>query len=72
MSRIRESYTRAAELNPDDANAWNGKGIVLGSLDREEEALLCFDKAVEMNPLTRGRESIRALFSSNWGVWRRR
>ena len=39
-----KSYDKAIELNPDDANAWYGKGIALVNLGRHEKS---YDKALE-------------------------
>ena len=33
-----------------NANAWCNKGIALGYLDRHDEALLCYNKALEISP----------------------
>jgi DNA-binding response OmpR family regulator len=40
----------ALELNPDDSDAWDSKGIALGLLGRFEEALKAIDKALELDP----------------------
>jgi tetratricopeptide (TPR) repeat protein len=45
-----QAYDKALELNPDDYNAWSGKGMTLDALDRYEEALQAYDKALELNP----------------------
>lgn len=39
---------RAAELEPDSPTIWNNLGEVLGKLDRWEEALGCFDRALRI------------------------
>jgi|GEM_PF-5397273 Flp pilus assembly protein TadD, contains TPR repeats len=33
-----------------DSNAWNNKGTILIRNDQKEEALICFKKALEINP----------------------
>ena len=38
------------ELDPKNANAWYNKGNALRELGRYEEALRCFDKALEIDP----------------------
>lgn len=38
------------EINPDDAKAWASKGVTLKSLDRTEEALVAYDRAIEIYP----------------------
>ncbi len=37
-------------INPQDAEAWNNKGNVLGDLGRYEEALAAYDKATGIDP----------------------
>ena len=38
------------ELEPRKAGAWSYKGAILKYLGRYEEAISCFDKALELNP----------------------
>ena len=46
-----EYYTKALEIDPKYADAWNNKGLVLlHQLGRYEEAIRCFDKASESRP----------------------
>jgi len=45
-----ESFDKAIEANPANANAWNGKGAVLYIQGKIEEALKCYDKALEIDP----------------------
>ena len=52
-----QAYYRALNLtnetlekNPDDANAWQTKGLVLERLYRQDESAIAFDKAVELHP----------------------
>ena len=33
-----------------DAVAWNNKGLALADLGRYEEAIICYDKALEIDP----------------------
>jgi len=44
------SLDRTIELKPDNANAWNNKGVTLERLGRYNEALLCFDRTIELKP----------------------
>ncbi len=37
-------------IDPFDAYAWNNKGVALSALGRHEEAIRCFDKAIEIQP----------------------
>jgi len=38
------------KLDPRNADAWNNKGNSLNNLSRYEEAIFCFDKALELDP----------------------
>ena len=40
-----ESFDKAIELLPDDADAWHNRGLVLGTLGRHKEALDSLDMA---------------------------
>ncbi|HPS92102.1 MAG TPA: tetratricopeptide repeat protein [Methanothrix sp.] len=44
-----EAYSRALELNNNDAEAWNNKGIDEGLLGRYDDALVSFKNAVAIN-----------------------
>ncbi|QSJ18993.1 tetratricopeptide repeat protein [Nostoc sp. UHCC 0702] len=44
------SYDKAIELKPDYYDAWNHRGVALGSLGRNEEAIASWDKAIEIKP----------------------
>ncbi|GAF86109.1 unnamed protein product [marine sediment metagenome] len=37
-------------INPNDEKVWVHKGIALGRLGKSEEAIKCFDNAIEINP----------------------
>lgn len=62
MSRATDHYYKGAyelalialdkviDLKPDDASAWNNKGIALMKLERYEEALDACNKAIELKP----------------------
>ena len=45
-----DAYTRAIEIKPDFALAWNNKGIALWNLHENEEALKAYNKAIEFRP----------------------
>jgi tetratricopeptide (TPR) repeat protein len=52
QDRIDESlqaYNRALELDPNDYEAWNNKGINEGLLGRYDDALVSFGNAVAIN-----------------------
>jgi tetratricopeptide (TPR) repeat protein len=44
------SFDKALELNPKDANAWQGRGTLLLGLNRFEEAIESYDRALESDP----------------------
>ena len=56
--RRYDDAIRAGELaianNPNDAEAYNGLGVVLHYIGRSEEALSAFERAVALNPLCPG------------------
>ncbi len=54
---------KATELDPQFADAWSEKGVVLSSLDRYEEAVKASEKALEINP-----KSAKAWFSKALGL----
>jgi len=43
-------YDKATELNPNNANAWNNKGLALSQLGLYQEAIKWYDKAIEIDP----------------------
>ncbi|MDR0976481.1 MAG: tetratricopeptide repeat protein [Prevotellaceae bacterium] len=43
-------YDKALELEPDNVEAWNDKGLLLYFTKRHDEAITCFDKAIELEP----------------------
>ena len=43
-------YDKAIEIDPNNANAWNNKGLALDNLGKYEEAIKCYDKAIEIDP----------------------
>ena len=43
-------YTKALEINPKYDRAWSFKGFALNNLGRYEEAIICYDKLLEINP----------------------
>jgi len=45
----QQAYSRALELDPNDFEAWNNKGIDEGLLGRYDEALKSFKNAVALN-----------------------
>jgi tetratricopeptide (TPR) repeat protein len=49
-----KAYEKAIEFNPQNAYAWDNKGIALGRLNKSDEAIKAFDKAIEINPQNSG------------------
>ena len=45
-----DAYTRAIELSPGDAAAYNNRGFVKRGLGQPEAALADFNRAIELNP----------------------
>jgi len=45
-----KAYDNAIELDPKQANLWNGKGIVLDNLGKYDEAVKAYDNAIELDP----------------------
>jgi len=43
-------FEQALLLNQNDPNLWNNKGVTLRSLGRYEEAMVCFNKSLEIDP----------------------
>lgn len=46
-------FEQASLLDQSDARIWNQKGVALRSLGRYDEALECFNKALEIDPADR-------------------
>ena len=45
-----KDYTKAIELDPKDAEAYNNRGTEFSSLGKSEEAIKDYTKAIELNP----------------------
>ncbi len=45
-----EYFDKAIELDPLNYLAWANKGLVLKTLDRLDDALLCYNRALSLNP----------------------
>jgi tetratricopeptide (TPR) repeat protein len=43
-------YREALSLRPEDADIWTSQGEMFSELGRAEEALACYDKAIELRP----------------------
>jgi tetratricopeptide (TPR) repeat protein len=45
-----ESFDKAIEINPKNANVWNIKGNSFYAIRKYQEAIDSYDKAIEINP----------------------
>jgi len=45
-----KAYDKAIKIKPDDAKAWNNKGVTLDNLGRYDEEFKAYDKAIKINP----------------------
>src|SRR5262249_10509670 len=45
-----DHYDQAIEIDPNNADAWNNKGIALHNLRKYKEAIHCCDMAIKINP----------------------
>ncbi len=45
-----QDYDKVIELNPEDAEAYNNRGIAKADLKQYQEAIQDYDKAIELNP----------------------
>jgi tetratricopeptide (TPR) repeat protein len=61
-------FDKAIELNPQNSDAWTGKGLVFEGLNKPEEAMNAYDKALEIDPNDPiALQSKKALSLSNTG-----
>jgi len=44
------AYDKAIELNPNDASAYNNRGLAYNNLSKYKQAILSYDRAIELNP----------------------
>ena len=47
---VLDVYTKAIELNPTDAKAYNNRGVAKDSLGQYDAAIADYDRAIELNP----------------------
>ena len=43
-------YNKAMEINPNNADSWNYRGVALYYLNKNKEAIESFNKAIDINP----------------------
>jgi Flp pilus assembly protein TadD len=55
------SYNRVVEINPDQADAWNGLGICMRELGRDEQSRQFFERAQDLVRWGKSRKKIRNL-----------
>ena len=46
----KQAFGKSIETNQQDSLAWYGKGLALNKLNKDEEAIMAFDKSIETNP----------------------
>ena len=44
------AYNKAIEQNPNDASAYNNRGLAYDNLDKKDLAIADYEKAIELNP----------------------
>ena len=45
-----EFFDQVLEMNPENADAWNNKGVALFKMGRPDDALVCYDRALAADP----------------------
>jgi len=45
-----ESYNQSIRLDPNNANAYNGRGVCLSSLNKKQEAIESYIEAIRLKP----------------------
>ncbi len=50
MAPARDAFDRALKFNPQNADAYNGKGLIATKQSDDAQAIEFFDKAVEFAP----------------------
>jgi len=46
----KQAFGKSIETNLHDSLAWYGKVLALHNLNKDEEAIIAFDKSIETNP----------------------
>ena len=67
LKAAMDAYTKAIELNPTDAIAYNNRGYVKKNLGRPEEAIQDYDRAIELNPTLASAYSNRGYAKNDLG-----
>ena len=44
------AYNKTIDLNPNDASAYNNRGLAYDNLDKDDLAIADYEKAIELNP----------------------
>lgn len=50
LERAVDHYRREVEIQPTYGKAWNNLGVIWTELDRDTQALACFERALEVSP----------------------
>jgi Flp pilus assembly protein TadD len=50
MNKRSHPDDQALEIKPDDHQAWYNRGIALGNLGRDEQAIASYNQALEIKP----------------------
>ena len=46
-----ECFSRALEIDPENAEAWYNKGNTLYNMEKYKEAIECYDKVIKIDPV---------------------
>jgi arylsulfatase A-like enzyme/Flp pilus assembly protein TadD len=50
LEKSIENFQRAVDIEPDYASAWNGLGVALRAAGRPDDAIRCWERAIELRP----------------------
>ena len=48
MNEALSAFKQSTELNPKNRSAWNNRGVTLRQLNKLEESLDCYDRAIAL------------------------
>lgn len=56
-------FEKATEFSPFDAEIWNAKGLVMQKMDRIFDAMMCFERSLEIAPgNSQAQNNLKSLF----------
>ena len=61
------AYNKAIDLNPNDASAYNNRGLAYDNLDKDDLAIADYEKAIELNP--KYGDAFNNLAKTLWKTW---